>query len=662
MPAVLHTPFLQALGYAIINSLWQFALLWLLYFAINSLFKLSSHQKYTAGLVLQFAGFIWFTETIHYYYTQSLLAAQQPAVQPNLFFYDVAGSAAGAKQQFFLLLLRFEQIFPYLSIAYLALLFILAFRWLYAYAYAQQVRSKEIGGIDPPWTLFVEKVCVELGIARKVDIFLSKLIHSPLTVGLVKPVILIPVAAVSYLTPQQLEAVILHELAHVKRFDYLFNLLLALIEASLFFNPFMQLINQQIKKERENCCDDWVLKYEYSAASYARALLEIASRQTDSLLLGLKAVENSQLLINRIKRIIEKKERTFFNYKHQLLALLVMTTVLSSLSLVSRSKKAGAMSSPPVSKKFVFEPIAAKVSNPLFNPVFFLTNSSNSSKPVSANKKKDERVMSKTVTGSNRVITSITDARVAIEPTLIFSNSDGFTGENSAENVSATPYPTSANDLRSERKAASRNVPTPPEPEALTVDLPVDDAVLSEQFRMPWPPFVKEKSVALENASQTLRDALKQVRLVKKQGELIKLNRVRKSAARKVEKQKFEQPDEVISLNELRLLQHQLQYLVDSIYASNIFTTAVNRNLTLNFHLPGGVYKQPEQPELHRFSYDFSTTPKIRIVDLPALKGKQKAIDGKKVVVQNDDEQIDQEKYNAAPARLKTRILRVLRI
>ena len=63
-----------------------------------------------------------------------------------------------------------------------------------------------------------------------------------------------------------MEAVILHEVAHIKRMDYVLNLVLAFIEAAMFFNPFTHLISFHVKRERENCCDDWVLQYEYNAA------------------------------------------------------------------------------------------------------------------------------------------------------------------------------------------------------------------------------------------------------------------------------------------------------------------------------------------------------------------------------------------------------------
>jgi len=99
---------------------------------------------------------------------------------------------------------------------------------------------------------------------KKVSIYLSWKINCPLTIGFLKPVILIPVAAVNYLTPEQMEAVILHELAHIKRADYFLFLLQSVIDKIFFFNIFSKMLGDIIERERENACDDWVLQFKYN--------------------------------------------------------------------------------------------------------------------------------------------------------------------------------------------------------------------------------------------------------------------------------------------------------------------------------------------------------------------------------------------------------------
>jgi len=372
MSQVTQSPFLQALGYAIINSLWQFALLWLIYVCVNTCIKLSAHQKYTAGILIQTGGFIWFAATFNYYLQQFIKLEEIYFLQEKKFSLAFAHTdSASFEEKFFSGIIQTEILLPYLSIAYLLILVLLCVRWARIYYVTKTIKTKGIKKIDVDWRLFVKRLSAQLGIKREVKIFLSEKVTTPLTIGFFKPLILIPLASLNHLNSYQMEAIILHELAHIKRFDYLFNLFLAIIDITLFFNPFTILISKNIRRERENCCDDWVLQYEYNPASYATALLQIATYSSS--LLAMQASDNKHVLLNRIKRMIEKKENTFFNYRYQLIALFVMLTVAGSLALLSSShniNKAAVSSS----SKPVVTPMAEVLNSPLFNPDFFMTS------------------------------------------------------------------------------------------------------------------------------------------------------------------------------------------------------------------------------------------------------------------------------------------------
>ncbi len=377
MIQVTQSPFLQALGYAIINSLWQFALLWLVYFFINSVFKQSSQKKYAFALLLQLTGFVWFAVTLAFYYQQYSNAGVIITEYANRPLLSAINTGSSTRDKLFSYIIKTEQFLPYLSIAYLFLLIFLSFKWLHCYQFTQSLKQKGISKINVDWRLFVQRLSEQLGITGSVKIFLSDKVKAPLTIGFLKPVILIPLASINHLNTEQMEAVILHELAHIKRSDYLINLLLSLIEATLFFNPFMQLLSRHIKRERENSCDDWVLQYDYNAATYAKALLKIATLQTVQPSFAMNAVENKNALLIRVKRMIEKSEKSF-HYRHQLIALLFITTTLSTIAWLSSEKNRAAAAS--LSNKNIpakVQPLAAKVDNPLFNPVFFLAQNNN---------------------------------------------------------------------------------------------------------------------------------------------------------------------------------------------------------------------------------------------------------------------------------------------
>jgi beta-lactamase regulating signal transducer with metallopeptidase domain len=374
MLQVTQSPFLQALGHAIINSLWQFALLWLLYIVLAGVSKLSSHKKFVTGLVFQFAGFSWFIVTLIFYYNECAAIASGTAALPRHYVTNILAETSGSslRDKLFAFFIQGEQFLPYLSVAYLALLVFLSIKWVQAYKYTSRVKLQGLQKIDVNWRLFVQQLAQQMGIKRPVKVYLSEVITSPLTIGFWKPVILVPLASINHLSTQQVEAVLLHELAHIKRYDYLFNIILSVIEAILFFNPFMQLLSRHIKRERENCCDDWVLQFEYNAATYAKALLKLASFHTSSPAFGMHAVDDKHILLKRVKRMIEKNERTF-NYRHQLIALLLVTGLLSSIAWLSPDQPKPSIAGASMNtEKIVLQPLASKIENPLFNPVFFL--------------------------------------------------------------------------------------------------------------------------------------------------------------------------------------------------------------------------------------------------------------------------------------------------
>ena len=137
-----------------------------------------------------------------------------------------------------------------------------------------------------------------------------------------------------------MEAIILHEISHIKRNDYLVNLFVSLIETILFFNPFVVLLGKIIKKERENCCDDFVLQYQYDRHSYASALLVLEQSREQQFRLALTATSGRKQLLFRIKRIMEvKNSNDGLNYGQKLLALLLSTGIICSIAWLTPEKK-----------------------------------------------------------------------------------------------------------------------------------------------------------------------------------------------------------------------------------------------------------------------------------------------------------------------------------
>ncbi|MFI5156636.1 MAG: M56 family metallopeptidase, partial [Chitinophagales bacterium] len=193
---------------------------------------------------------------------------------------------------------------PYLSSIYLTIVIWLFIRHAGYFLHLSRLRNSEIYKIQPRLKLFADTIAARIGIRKKVTIWLSGLVDSPVTIGFFKPIILVPLAMVNHLTTDQVEAILLHELAHIRRNDYLINLFISWAGIALFFNPFARSLIRSIRKEREHCCDDLVLQFQYEPHSYASALLSLEKSRKHLSSLVLPATGRSrQLLLERVLRM-----------------------------------------------------------------------------------------------------------------------------------------------------------------------------------------------------------------------------------------------------------------------------------------------------------------------------------------------------------------------
>jgi uncharacterized protein (TIGR03435 family) len=152
------------------------------------------------------------------------------------------------------------------------------------------------------WTDVAERIAATLGLSLRVHVVDSPLVDTPTVIGWVKPVILLPVAAVAGLSPSQVEAILAHELAHIRRHDFLVNLLQTFAETILFYHPAVWWLSSRIRTEREHCCDVVALSVCGDAVSYAEALLELESWRTVHSRLAVAATGGT--LLTRVRRLL----------------------------------------------------------------------------------------------------------------------------------------------------------------------------------------------------------------------------------------------------------------------------------------------------------------------------------------------------------------------
>ena len=308
MNLVNQSAFLKALGWSLLDSLWQMGVLWLIYVLLTANGKkFNARQRHTLALLSLAGGTCWFLATLVINFYTAAAAPEVITLVVN------AGEALSAPASF-----RgnigpwLEPVLPFLSVAYLLITALLFCRFYRQYQYTRRLFRQGLEKINPGLRVFLQQAVQHMSITRKVGIWLSSQVDTPLTIGFWKPVILLPIAAVNNLTIEQTEAIILHELNHIRRNDYLVNLLIACTDIILFFNPFAQLLSGIIRREREHSCDDIVLQFRYDASQYARALLTLAQcRTTAAPALAVAATgKNNTLLLNRVKRMLTKEPVT----------------------------------------------------------------------------------------------------------------------------------------------------------------------------------------------------------------------------------------------------------------------------------------------------------------------------------------------------------------
>jgi beta-lactamase regulating signal transducer with metallopeptidase domain len=152
------------------------------------------------------------------------------------------------------------------------------------------------------WHAASEQIARRLGVKASFRVVESSLVDAPSAIGWLRPVIVLPVAALANLAPLQIEAILAHELAHVRRHDYAVNLFQTVAETLLFYHPGIWWASARIREEREHCCDDVAVEVCGEPAAYAAALAELASWRVREAALAVGATDGS--LLARVHRLI----------------------------------------------------------------------------------------------------------------------------------------------------------------------------------------------------------------------------------------------------------------------------------------------------------------------------------------------------------------------
>src|SRR5216110_1303925 len=205
-----------------------------------------------------------------------------------------------------------EPVLPWIVALWLAGVLVLSARLAWGW-----IATRRLGamGTRPAPVAFMEaleRLAARLRVSRPVRVLESAVLQVPAVLGWVRPVILLPASALTGLTPLQLDALLAHELAHVRRYDYLVNVIQSVIETLLFYHPAVWWVSQQVREEREHCCDDLAVAVCGDAHFYATALLGMERLRAATPAFALAAAGRGGSLRDRIRRLVAPVQTEIF--------------------------------------------------------------------------------------------------------------------------------------------------------------------------------------------------------------------------------------------------------------------------------------------------------------------------------------------------------------
>ena len=297
-----HTPSAVALGWTLVHSLWEGALVALALAGALCILR-SGRARYTAGclaLAALLAGFcITFQRILPQYQIQRVAPAH--AIPPAPLDLGDGSGLASIRSRF-----GATDLLPWLAPLWMAGVVFFQLRGMVSWVSARRLQSTGVCAATALWQDRLDRLAVQLQLSRPVTLLESCLAEVPLVIGYLRPAILMPVGLLTGMPASQVESILLHELAHIRRHDYLVNLLQIFVENLLFYHPAVWWISGVIRAERENCCDDRVVASQGDVLAYAAALVALERNRGTVREAVLAATGGS--LMKRVRRLLIQPE------------------------------------------------------------------------------------------------------------------------------------------------------------------------------------------------------------------------------------------------------------------------------------------------------------------------------------------------------------------
>ncbi len=335
----LSSPVADALGWTLLHAIWQgFALVLPAAVVLHFLRTQSSSLRYRVGvltlltqLISSAATFVWYYQPVA---DHSPLAPATTARYAMAIRWETVAKTIPWHQQMQLFL---ENHLSQFVLIYLIGVGLFGLRLAGGWIYLQRLTQTANQPTNPIWMQLTDRLRSALAIQGVVQVRESARIAMPMVVGVLKPVLLLPIGLITNLTTREIEAVLAHELAHIKRHDYAVNLLQSVIEVLYFFHPALWWLSARVREEREHCCDDLAVA---ACGGDGRILAQALARVEELRLaqieqtpaLAMAFASKRQHLLHRVRRMLGVPTRPFVS-NGSLAGLTLATLLLMSVSV-----------------------------------------------------------------------------------------------------------------------------------------------------------------------------------------------------------------------------------------------------------------------------------------------------------------------------------------
>lgn len=350
---LLTGPAAQAIGWALLHLLWQATIVAGILAAVLALMpRQSANARYIVACGALALLFAMFVATAVRAYDPAVLpisaTGTSPAETIELSLRQLPAllaetAATSLRDRAIAAVSSARTALPAIVAIWLAGVALLSARLLVSWVRARNLVRHGAHPATPEWQRVAARLSAALGLRRVVTLLESAAVEVPSVIGSLRPIILLPASALTGLTPEQIEMVLAHELAHIRRHDFLVNLLQAVVETLMFFHPAVWWMSSRVRIERENCCDDLAVAVCGNPVQYARALTRLEELRAAALPVVVAA--NGGSLLARIRRIASgRAEATTASSRWAaavaMLAILIMLVAVPSLPALAQREQA----------------------------------------------------------------------------------------------------------------------------------------------------------------------------------------------------------------------------------------------------------------------------------------------------------------------------------